>query len=216
MNQIIYPEKLENTPLTENNHKLKLRYKIMFYASILFLAGFIIYYSILYFNLDKKEQVSKKILSAYDIQTLYSSSSSFSNPCIILENGKSVEILGVIEIKKINLRYPILADFSDELLEIAPCKFYGNTLNKIGNVCIAGHNYDNGEFFSNLCLLELGDVIDIYDLTGAHLSYTIYDMFETVPFDTSCTSQNTSFRDITLITCNNSNNKRLIVKAKNR
>ena len=51
----------------------------------------------------------------------------------------------------------------DELLKIAPCRFYGNNLNKVGNVCIAGHNYDNGEFFSNLDQLELGDIIDIYE-----------------------------------------------------
>jgi len=217
MNQIIYPEKLDtaSSPLNNSILRLKLKYKILFFISILFLIIFIIYYSIKYWNLHKKEQISKKILSTYDIQTLYSSN-TFYSPYIILDNGKSTEILGVIEIKKINLRYPILANFTDELLKIAPCRFYGNNLNKVGNVCIAGHNYDNGEFFSDLDQLELGDIIDIYDLQGSHLSYIVYDKFETDASDSSCTSQDTFYKEITLITCNNSNNKRLIIKAKNR
>ncbi len=35
---------------------------------------------------------------------------------------------------------------------------------KYGNFCIAGHNYNNYQFFSRLKKLNIGDVIDIYDL----------------------------------------------------
>ena len=87
---------------------------------------------------------------------------------------------------------------------------------KSGNVCIAGHNYDNGIFFSNLYQLEVGDIINVYTMSGMEIVYTIYDKFESVPTDVSCLNQNIDFKEITLITCNNLNKKRLIIKAKNR
>jgi len=94
-----------------------------------------------------------------------------------LENGEATNILGIIQIDKINLRYPILAKTTDDFLEIAPCKFYGNELNGYGNFCIAGHNYDNNQLFSNLRLLETDDIVSIYNLDGSYISYIIYDIF---------------------------------------
>ena len=73
---------------------------------------------------------------------------------------------GIIEIPKINIYYPVFSELSDELLKIAPCKFYGNSPEKPGNICIAGHNYVDNKFFSNLPELEKDDLIEIYDLNG--------------------------------------------------
>ncbi|MBO5479456.1 MAG: sortase [Clostridia bacterium] len=36
---------------------------------------------------------------------------------------------------------------------------------KYGNLCIAGHNYNNYQFFSRLKKLKVGDIIYIYDLS---------------------------------------------------
>ena len=36
--------------------------------------------------------------------------------------------LGKIIIEKINLEYPIINDFNEELLKISPCKFYGGNI----------------------------------------------------------------------------------------
>lgn len=36
---------------------------------------------------------------------------------------------------------------------------------KYGNLCIAGHNYNNYQFFSRLKKLNIGDIIYIYDLS---------------------------------------------------
>ena len=83
-----------------------------------------------------------------------------------------------------------------------------------GNMCIAGHNYDNGTFFSNIPKLNIGDKITI-KIDGKNYLFTIYEKYETSPKDTSCTSQNTNGNaEITLVTCNNANGNRIIVKAK--
>lgn len=217
MNQIIYPERIENNIYDYKNSIVRKKriYKFLFMFSIFALILFILFYVFLYFRLLKKEKVSKNILEIYDIQRLYSTNTApVVLPNIILENGDSADILGIIQIEKIGLRYPILSKTTNEFLEIAPCKFYGGDLNGYGNFCIAGHNYDNNELFSNLKFLEINDVIKIFRLNGSYICYTIYDKFETVASDTSCIKQNKDVREITLITCNNSNKKRLIIKAK--
>ena len=84
-----------------------------------------------------------------------------------------------------------------------------------GNLCIAAHNYNDNRFFGNLYKLEIGDKINIYDSSNFCITYYVYNKFETLESDVSSTSQNTNGnREITLVTCNNTNKKRVIVKAK--
>lgn len=86
--------------------------------------------------------------------------------------------------------------------------------NEVGNLCIAGHNYNSYKFFSKLKDLKIGDIINIYDLSGNKLAYSVYDSFETNYDDLSCINQDTNGkREITLITCNNIKNRRRVIKA---
>lgn len=85
---------------------------------------------------------------------------------------------------------------------------------KLGNVCIAAHNYDNDKFFSKINTLSNEDLIYIYNLNGKKSEYSVTENFETKFDDTSPTSQDTRGKqEITLVTCNNLNNNRIIVKA---
>lgn len=50
---------------------------------------------------------------------------------------------------------------------------------------------------------------------GRVKNYKVYNVYETKINDTECTSQSTNnSREITLVTCNNTNGNRIIVKAK--
>ena len=52
-------------------------------------------------------------------------------------------------------------------------------------------------------------------IPGNYIPYTIYDKFETTEDDTSSLSQNTNGqKELTLVTCNNLNGNRLIIKAR--
>ena len=100
------------------------------------------------------------------------------------------------------------------MLDKSICKFYGPNPNEIGNLCIAGHNYNNNSFFSNLNKLKIGDSIFIEDNLSKILEYKVYRKYETQFTDTTCTSQDTfGNKEITLVTCNNLNGNRIIVKA---
>ncbi len=133
----------------------------------------------------------------------------------VASNGKKYNTVGSIKIPKINVNYPILSETSVPLLKISPCKFWGPDPNEVGNLCIAGHNYKNNQFFSKVPKLVIGDIIEITDLSGRKIKYSVYEKYNVVPKDTSCTSQNTEGKKIvTLITCTNDNKKRVIVHAK--
>ena len=50
------------------------------------------------------------------------------------------KVVGIIKIPKIDLEYPILEKTNKESLNISITKFWGNEINEIGNVTLAGHN----------------------------------------------------------------------------
>lgn len=121
---------------------------------------------------------------------------------------------GIIEIPKLNLYYPIFSDLSEDLLKIAPCKFYGTTPNKHGNICIAGHNYHNSAFFSKLSSLVKNDEIYIYDNNENKYIYYVYNIYEVTASDLSPIFNYDENKNIlTLFTCDNLGSNRIIVKA---
>lgn len=126
-------------------------------------------------------------------------------------------MLGYIDIPSINIKYPILEKETVASLEKSVAVRYPDnaTLNEVGNVVIAGHNYRNGMFFSNLKKVAVGDKIRITDLNGKTLVYTVYEKYETTPEDVDYITRDVGQNiEITLVTCTNDNNARTIVKAK--
>lgn len=80
---------------------------------------------------------------------------------------------------------------------------------------IVGHNYKNGQFFGNLKKLTIGDNIFLLSSKGNAQMYKVYDIYIVDETDLSCTSQETNGKiELTLITCDNDNKKRLVVKCR--
>lgn len=124
-------------------------------------------------------------------------------------------IVGTIEIPATGVKYPILEKVTKNSIESAVAVLYGPGPNKEGNTVIIGHNYRNGQFFSNNKKLTNGDKVYITDTDGKKLVYTIYDKFETTPEDTSFYTRNTNgAREITLSTCTDNSKARIIILAK--
>ena len=86
---------------------------------------------------------------------------------------------------------------------------------KYGNLVIVGHNYKNGQFFGNLKKLEIGDNIFLLSSKGNAEMYKVHDMYIVDEKDMRCTNQETNGKiELTLITCDNDNTKRLVVKCR--
>ncbi|MCI8654904.1 MAG: sortase [Clostridia bacterium] len=133
----------------------------------------------------------------------------------IIREYKGYEVAAKIQIPKIELETYILKNYSIKALKICVTKFWGADANKIGNFCVAGHNYKNKNMFQNLKELEIGDRFYISDNTVGKVEYEVYDIYIVEPEDISCLSQETNNkREVTLITCTNDTTKRIIVKAR--
>ena len=212
MNQIL------ETNLNDKKNK-SYRKKTLFFLQLSFSLFFVIAISIFIFynnfNLSRKENYSNQVLENYNIARLYANlNNSVDDASNEIDDDQIFNIIGIIEISKINLYYPVFSTYSDELLKISPCKFYGPLPGKSGNLCIAGHNYDNDKFFSKISSLSINDEIIIYDNSNNKFSYFVSDIYEVSSDDLSPVySYDKNNKQLTLITCNNFNNNRIVVKA---
>lgn len=126
-------------------------------------------------------------------------------------------MLGYITIPKTNVKLPILEETTPKALETSVAVLHPSNpkLNEPGNTVIIGHNYRNGKLFSNNKKLSVGDKVLIKDTTGRELTYVIYQKFETEPTDASFYNRNTNgVPEITLSTCTDDSQKRIIIFAK--
>lgn len=180
MNQILENKKIKNL-----NKKICL---IQFLILFLIISCLIIYFFQKKYTQKSIKKTSDATNKSYLLSHLYS---TVPNTTVKAKN-KIVSIIGSIEIPKLNIYYPIFSECSDELLKVSVCKFYGTEIDSPGNLCIAGHNYDNEDFFSNLFLLGNNDIINIYDTNNNKISYFIYNIYEIIPTDMNYLSQNTN------------------------
>lgn len=207
MNQILEVNKKFKNKKVNTIKKCLLLFQVILSILIIIVTFLYIFYNKI--KTSNKEKYSNEILNSYSIAKLYSDKSNNVDD----SNSTNPYVIGTIEIKKLGIYYPIFSDCTDELLKISPCRFYGPLPGEKGNLCIAGHNYDNEKFFSKLSLLNINDIVNIYTYNNS-FSYRIFDIYETIPTDTTPVySYSPSDKLLTLITCNNLNKNRLIIKA---
>lgn len=193
MNQILYNKK---------TNKIKYAFKVQFIISMIVSIILIIYLIYSYNNDENLENISKIIDKNIKLTSIYTAKNQ----------SKNQSYFGKIYIEKIGLEYGIFNKLDDQLLKIAPCKFYGVNMGEDGNIGIAGHNYNDDRFFGRLDELEIKDKINLIDINGNQYEYIVFDIFETDENDTSVLRRTKKY-ELTLVTCNNTNKKRIIVKA---
>lgn len=118
--------------------------------------------------------------------------------------------IGVLEIPKLDIKYPILDETTEGALELSVTAYSGK-INEIGNFVIAGHNYKNGFAFGRLKLVQKGDIVKVEGV-----KYRVFDIF--VVDDTAVAkvidNDTHGERWVTLFTCTNNGKDRLVVRAK--
>ncbi len=195
MNQILINKKV--------NSKIKYIFKVQFVISVIISIILIGFFLLNYKNEENLEELSKIINKNIEITTMYDAKQA---------NIETSPYLGKIFIDKINLEYSVFKEINEEYLKISPCKFYGVEFGEKGNICIAGHNYNDSRFFGRIVELQENDKIKLVNLNGEEFEYIVFDIFETNDDDFSILKPTKNF-ELTLLTCNNSNKKRIIVKA---
>lgn len=204
--------------MKKNSIELKI-YKTIFcvllIAAIAILSVVIYKYGSNQIN-EKESQEAVEAFSNID----FSKNEEESNNPIQLEY-KGYKIIGIVKIPEIELEYPILeiGDIdpknAEKPMKLSIIKYWGENVNDYGNLSIAGHNNKDGTMFGKTKKLEIGDIVELTDLKGQTIKYSIYNIFVTDPNDVSILlPKDELIREVTLITCTNGNKQRLILKAK--
>ena len=161
-------------------------------------------------NIQEYQQIEEK--TSNTIQNTLTQAKSYT-----AKDGKNYNYIGRVVIPKIGVDYAILDHWSDELLKVSICKFHGANPNEVGNLCLVGHNWRNKRFFSKVPTLEIGDIVQITDLNEKTIDYEVYDIHTVDPNNTDDTTQKTNGRkEVTLITCTDDSQQRVIVKCKEK
>ena len=204
--------------MKKNNIELKI-YKTIF--DMLLIATIVIIGMIIYkYGSNQKNEIeNQEVVEAFS-NIDFSKNEEKSENQIQLEY-KGYKVIGIVKIPKINLEYPILEienidpKSAEKPMKLSIIKYWGENVNDYGNLSIAGHNNKDGTMFGKTKKLQKGDIIELTDLKGQTIQYSIYDIFVTDPNDVSILlPKDEVIREVTLITCTNGNKQRLILKAK--
>ena len=188
-------------------------YKVIYFLLIIALIVVVILIARKELTSRNNENLNKEVLSEFN---------NITNTNQIGEltlNG--YDVIGKVKIPKIDIEYPILnletsnPEETKVPMRYGIVKYWGGNVNDYGNLSIAGHNNYNGTMFGKTKNLEIGDIVELTDLTNRTIQYKIYDIFATDPNDVSILkTEDETVREVTLITCTNGNKERLILKAR--
>ena len=167
-----------------------------------------------FYGESKTETLAKDVLQEIKETTKSSENEGEVTQTIDAKLG-GYKVVGIIKIPKIDVEYPILEKTNVESLNISITKFWGNDINEIGNVTLAGHNNFSGVMFGKIKKLVPGDIIELTDIQNITLKYEVFETEIIDPNDISCILPiEEGRREVTLITCENGKANRFIVKAK--
>ena len=139
------------------------------------------------------------------------------NPNTVTKLTTGPTAIGIIEIPKIKLKYPVAEGVDNVTLRFCIGHMPKTAgLGEVGNSVLAGHrSHSFGDFFNRLDELETGDTIWIKTKSSS-TAYTVYEKKRVNKKDLSVLSQKGNDKVLTLITCELGVNpeERIIVKAK--
>ena len=121
------------------------------------------------------------------------------------------EYIGYLSIPAIELELPVLAQWSDDGLKIAPARYSGSIA--ANDLVIAGHNY--AKHFSPIKWLDVGTEVDFVDAADCVWRYHVSSVEELQPeqVDEMTTKAAGEKWDLTLFTCTTGGSARCAVRC---
>ena len=118
-------------------------------------------------------------------------------------------VIGVVGLPDLGLSLPVLADYTQDLLAVAPCRYTDDLALEPGQLVVAGHNYRT--HFGRLGELAPGSRITWQNLDGVTYTYTVTEVTEIDAGDREALEQGDW--DLTLFTCDVTRTRRILVRA---
>lgn len=124
------------------------------------------------------------------------------------------DIIGIIEIEALNLKYPIVEGTENNQLSSGIGHITDTAgIGEKGNCVLAGHRGSRyGAYFKYLNKLNVGDTVRLTETGGKVYLYQVTDMKVVGAYDNSVKNQGEE-KELTLLTCENSGTMRLIVRC---
>ena len=114
-------------------------------------------------------------------------------------------LLGSIHVPSVGVRLPILDQWSEEMLKVAPCRYAGSISG--GNMIIMGHNYKS--HFGYISQLKIGDAVIFTDMDGNVTEYKVVGTDVLAPTEVETIIAGDF--DLTLFTCTYGGKSRVTV-----
>ena len=117
------------------------------------------------------------------------------------------ECVGIIQIPKIGIELPVIAEFNYDELLAGPCRFFGSPYTN--NLVICAHNYDS--HFRRIRNLEDGDSVIFVDMDGNTFLYSVglIEVLGATDVVEMCDSE----WDLSLFTCTFDSQSRVTVRC---
>ncbi|MCD7773341.1 MAG: sortase [Ruminococcus sp.] len=119
------------------------------------------------------------------------------------------EYLGVIYIPSIDTELPVIKDWSNDNLDIAPCRYYGSVAEN--NLIIAAHNY--ATYFDKVENLVPGDIVIFVTADGIKYEYEVSTTELISGGNPARMKSDFDSWDLTLFTCTWSGRSRVTVRC---
>jgi len=131
------------------------------------------------------------------------------NPEMEMPTGRyeDQDYIGILEIPAIQLKIPVISEWSYPRLRIAPCRYTGSAY--LNNMVIAAHNYDL--HFGSLHTLHEGDAVIFTDVDGNRFVYRVEAKETLMPNDVE--EMTDSGWDLSLFTCTVGGSYRVTVRC---
>lgn len=123
------------------------------------------------------------------------------------------QVMGKIQIPKIEAALPVIAYTDEEALKVSVCYFQGPMPDERGDLVITGHNYASGAHFGRLDELETGDDVTLSMPDGSVYRYVVAKKQRIKPDDTEALNNYEGDHVLTLLTCTSHGNERLLVRC---
>lgn len=130
------------------------------------------------------------------------------------DNYKPGDEIAIMRVKSVGLETVIVEGTDTKYLKYYACHFEGTAMpGEDGNFSVAGHSsYLYNQVFNELHKVKINDKIEIENTKGI-FKYNITEIFDTEAENTFVLDQDTSKKEITLVTCTDGGKKRLIIKG---
>ena len=157
---------------------------------------------------ERQTEIDGETKEAEGIQTEGEAGDDEEN-AILLFGGQNV--IGVIEIESLNIKYPVLEGTGKKQLDYAICHIPETAdIGDAGNCVLCGHNGGrNGIFFTYLNRITLGDTVKVTDKEGMIHLYEAAQTKIISPYDGSV-KERTGEEILILLTCAENGTKRFV------